>query len=34
VAAIEAHFDEVRESLGRRLTESAADEAGAAEPGR
>ena len=35
VAAIEAHFDEVRESLGRRLSEHPAhDEPGAAEPGR
>jgi DNA-binding GntR family transcriptional regulator len=31
VASIEAHFDEVRESLGRRLSEPAPDEPGAAE---
>jgi DNA-binding GntR family transcriptional regulator len=34
VAAIEQHFDEVRESLGRRLTEPAPDDPGAAEPAR
>lgn len=34
VAAIEHHFDEVRDSLGKRLAETAAEQAAAAEPGR
>ena len=34
VDAIEHHFDEVRESLGKRLAETAAEQAAAAEPDR
>jgi DNA-binding GntR family transcriptional regulator len=34
VDAIEHHFDEVRDSLGKRLAETAAEQAAAAEPGR
>lgn len=34
VAAIEHHFDEVRDSLGKRLAETAAEQAAAAEPDR
>lgn len=34
VSAIECHFDEVRESLGKRLADTAADSHGEAEPDR